>query len=218
MWDKDWALKWENWRELQWKKWLSWCSVCLSAQSTDLSTQTLRFARGTRWDFSCLPSGETSEGRARLWAPRHQTMHPNIISIQSPNLIPLFPRHAPIFEMKGDKKKQVTPPHRLLSLLLNPLFLHQENRNQDGRLGGERDASIAIQSHSTLHVNPLHRQGLLSVQRWTAIKMMGYDRFIDVSLRFFDFIKVHGAPSLALDNSYLWHGRRSGKRCERMLG
>lgn len=110
MWDKDWALKWENWRELQWKKWLSWCSVCLSAQSTDLSTQTLRFARGTRWDFSCLPSGETSEGRARLWAPRHQTMHPNIISIQSPNLIPLFPRHAPIFEMKGDKKKQVTPP------------------------------------------------------------------------------------------------------------
>lgn len=116
---------------------------------------------------------------------------------------PLCPHHAPIFEMKGDKKKQVTPPHRLLSLLLIPLFLHQENRNQGGRLGGERDASIAIQSHSTLHVNPLHRQGLLSVQRWTAIKMMGYDRFIDVSLRFFDFIKVHGTPSLALVNSYL---------------
>lgn len=68
---------------------------------------------------------------------------------------PLCPHHAPIFEMKGDKKKQVTPPHRLLSLLLIPLFLHQENRNQGGRLGGERDASIAIQSHSTLHVNPL---------------------------------------------------------------
>lgn len=211
MWDKDWALKWEDWRELQWKKWLSWCSVCLSAQSTDLSTQTLRFARGTRWDFSCLPSGETSEGRARLWAPRHQTMHPNIISIQSPNLIPSAPTTHLSLRWKGTKKASDPPP--------TASYPSSSTPSSSTKKIGIKMGALVERGTLQLLFNPTPPfMWTLSVQRWTAIKMMGYDRFIDVSLRFFDFIKVHGTPSLALVNSYLWHGRRSGKRCERMPG